>query len=631
MTPSEKKSLHGDGYWLRLPACLVRQATFFLVFAWLLSGVGQTADAQRVTEKLGRGLIVVKREDGAACISWRLLKEDGPDCAFNVYRASAAAPKPAKLTHVPLASCTFFVDSTIDSNVDNTYIIKRITGGREVDAGKPYVLRASSASHPYISIPLQKIPGYSANDGSVADLDGDGEYEIIVHRAGIGRDNSHDGPTDPPVFEAYKLDGTLLWTIRLGRNIREGAHYTQFIAMDFDGDGKAEFACKTADGTIDGKGKVIGDSTKDWRNPVGRILSGPEYLTVFKGETGEELSTVAYVPSRDPIGSWGRPGANDEKGNRADRFLACAAYLDGKLPSLVMCRGYYTRSVLAAWDFRGGKLQLRWVFDSKDASNPYSGMGYHNLSVADVDHDGKDEIIYGSMAIDDNGKGLYTTGMGHGDALHVGDLDPAHPGLEVFGIHERPKGPGAALFDARTGELLWGGAVGQDIGRGVAENIDPDNPGAELWYSGSDGLLNLKGERIGPNPPSTNFLIWWDGDLTRELLDGNHIDKYKYGRLLTAAGCVANNGTKSNPVLSGDILGDWREEVIFRTEDNSELRIYSTTIPTQHRLPCLMQDSQYRLSIAWQNVGYNQPPHTSFYMGEDFPVSRKGASEINKR
>jgi rhamnogalacturonan endolyase len=281
--------------------------------------------------------------------------------------------------------------------------------------------------------------------------------------------------------------------------------------------------------------------------------------------------------------------------------------------------------VLAAWDWRDGKLSSRWVFDTKDGSSPYSGMGNHNLSVADVDGDGRDEIIYGSMCVDDDGKGLYTTGLRHGDAVHISDLDPSRPGLEVYGIHELENGAqglGSAFFDARTGEILWSGDKDRDVGRGMTADIDPRYPGYECW-DGHEGLKSCKGEIIGNSPRSVNFRIWWDDDLLAELLDGTHIDKWNYtagelNRIFDAANyqCVSNNGTKSTPVLAADLFGDWREEVIFRTMDNKELRIFSTTVPTSHRLFTLMHDPQYRLSIAWQNVGYNQPAYTSFYLGE---------------
>lgn len=333
------------------------------------------------------------------------------------------------------------------------------------------------------------------------------------------------------------------------------------------------------------------------------------------------ITTTNYIPERGDLGGWGGrggSGGNDTKGNRIDRFTACIAYLDGIHPSVVMCRGYYGRTVLAAFDFKNDKLISRWVFDSKDAENPYSGMGNHGLSVADVDNDGKDEIIYGSMCVDDNGKGLYTTGFRHGDALHVTDLDPDIPGLEAFGIHEIENGttgPGVTLFSAADGKVLFTDSPNEDVGRGVADNIDPNRKGAQCWWSGSPYLYDIKGNKIGNAPKSTNFLIYWDGDSSREILNSNYIDKYDKGRLFTAVGAVSNNGTKSTPALSADILGDWREELILRSEDNKELRIYSTTIPTEIRQYTLMHDSQYRLSIAWQNVGYNQPPHTSFYMG----------------
>jgi rhamnogalacturonan endolyase len=307
----------------------------------------------------------------------------------------------------------------------------------------------------------------------------------------------------------------------------------------------------------------------------------------------------------------------------------------------VMCRGYYGRSVLAAWDWRNGKLTSRWVFDSKDKQNPYSGQGGHQLSVADVDGDGRDEIIYHAMVVDDDGKGLYTTGLRHGDALHVGDLDPSRPGLEVFGIHENEERtvafgtPGAALFDARTGEKIWSDLPGADIGRGLSADIDPREPGEEMW-AGPTGLRDRKGTKIGPAPRPTNFAIWWDGDLLRELLDRNRIDKWDWingttTNLFAADGATSNNGSKATPVLSADIFGDWREEVIFRSADNKELRIYSTTIPTSHRFVTLMQDPQYRLSIAWQNVGYNQPSHPGFFLGDGMDKPKRSNIRITRK
>ena len=579
-------------------------------------------------ENLGRGMVAIHQGGGKVYVGWRMLGTDPQDIAFNLYRTTGKG-KPVKLNAKPLSASTQYTDQGVDLSQANAYFVRPLLKGREQQASAAFTLQAQAPAQQYLSIPLHSIPGYTPNDASAADLDGDCEYEIVLHQTGRGRDTPSNGLTDEPIFQAYKLDGTLLWTINLGKNIREGAHYTQFIVIDMDGDGKAEFACKTADGTKDGKGKVIGDAAADWRDSNGKILQGPEFFTVFSGLTGAALATTDYIPGRGDLGGWGGVGGNggnDNTGNRVDRFVAGAAYLDGKLPSVLMCRGYYGRSVIAAWDYRQGKLSSRWVFDSQDGKNPYSGMGNHGLSIADVDHDGKDEVVYGAMVVDDNGKGLFTTGLRHGDALHVTDLDPARPGLEVFGVHENEHvttGPGAALYDARTGEILWKGLEGKDVGRGVAADIDPDNPGAEMWFSGSGGLLNLKGERIGDNPPSTNFLVWWDGDLSRELLNGNYIDKYKAGRIFTAEGCTSNNGTKSTPALSADILGDWREEVILRTTDNKELRIFTTTIPTEIRMPTLMHDPQYRMAIAWQNVAYNQPPHPSFHIGEGMKPAKR--------
>ncbi len=581
------------------------------------------AGAQRQMERLGRGVVALNQGEGRVFVGWRLLGTDPPDIAFNVYRSTAGG-RPVRLNDRPISERTSLVDDGADLSRSNAYVVRPVLGGAAREASRPFTLPADQPIRPYIPVPLQTPDGCTPNDASVGDLDGDGEYEIVLHQAPPGRDNARPGTTAPPVFQAYELDGTLLWRINLGRNIREGAHYTQFMVYDLDGDGRAEFACKTADGTVDGKGNVIGDADADYRSPTGYVLNGPEFLTVFEGRTGAALATADYIPPRGNVADWG-----DDYGNRVDRFLACIAYLDGRRPSLVMCRGYHARAALAAWNFRAGKLRHLWTFDSDDGTpgnDAYRGQGNHNLSVGDVDGDGRDEIIYGACAIDDDGTGLYATGLGHGDAMHLSDIDPDRPGLEVFAIHERPSHAfGAELHDAATGALLWG-LQSADVARGVAMDIDPRHPGYECWAAGRglDGLYSCKGERVAElKPRSCNMGVWWDGDLLRELLDGTCIGKWDYNtaitqRLLSAGdyGCASNNSSKANPCLHADILGDWREEVIWRTADNRELRIFTTTIPTDRRLCTLMHDPIYRLSVAWQNVGYNQPTQTGFYLGD---------------
>lgn len=582
----------------------------------------------RQTEKLNRGLIAVKVNKGVY-LGWRLFGDEEEDTSFSLYRDG-------RRIAANILTSTNYLDS--EGTQDSQYEIRAVRKGIE-EPGET----ASVWNDPYLSIPLQKPAGgitpdqvtyeYCANDASVGDVDGDGEFEIILKWDPTNsKDNAHEGFTGNTLLDAYKLDGTHLWRIDLGRNIRAGAHYTQFLVYDFDGDGKAEIVCKTADGTVDGDGTVIGRAEADYRNETGFILEGPEFLTVFDGMTGRALKTVEYEPPRGNGLDWG-----DDEGNRVDRFLACVAYVNGQTPSIVMCRGYYTRAVLAAYDWNGKELMKKWVFDSLTPGNEgYSGQGNHSVSVADVDGDGCDEIIYGSCVIDHDGTGLYTTGLGHGDAMHVSSLIPSREGLEVFQVHETPSEHGTEIHDAKTGELLWSIPSFEDVGRGMAADIDPRYEGAELWSSthwrdGDGGLYSSTGEKISEqSPASFNFAVWWDGDLLRELLDHEYdpetgigvgkIDKWDYeqGRLvnlLTADGTRSNNGTKGNPCLQADLLGDWREEVIWRSDDSSHLRIYTTTDVTDHRIYTLMHDPVYRLSVAWQNVAYNQPPHPGFFLG----------------
>ncbi len=588
--------------------------------------------APRVMERLDRGVVAVRRDDGSVFVSWRLVATDPVGIAFDVFRSTDGEPG-TKLNRTPLTGPTGLVDTEAPAGRAVEYTISPLAGNAGPDGTPPLAPEppasfrlAADAPIGYIAIPLKTPDGYTANDASVGDLDADGQYEIVLHQASHGRDNSQRGRTGEPILEAYRLNGEFLWRINLGKNIREGAHYTQFLVYDLDGDGRAEVMCKTADGTTDGTGRTLGDASADWRNRDGHVLDGPEFLTVFDGRTGRALASADYLPPRGRVADWG-----DRYGNRVDRFLACVAYLDGMHPSAVFCRGYYTRTVLVARNWRGGRLERLWTFDS-DAGPPanraYRGQGNHNLAVGDVDHDGRDEIVYGACCIDDDGRGLYSTGLGHGDALHLSDIDPDRPGLEIFDIHEKPRHPhGAEFRDARTGVLIWS-KPSPDVGRGIAMDIDPRHRGYETWASGNGltGLWNIHGEVISDRKPrSCNLGVWWDGDFLREILDGNRITKWNWLRgtespLLAARGCAANNGTKSNPCLCADILGDWREEVLWRTTDGKELRIYTTPIPTEHRLVTLMHDPQYRLSAAWQNVGYNQPTQPGFYLGDGMAI-----------
>ncbi len=611
---------------------------YFILLIAFMGCLFQANAAKRQMEYLERGLVAVKSSTGVF-LSWRLLGNDDPKIQFNVYRGSV------KLNTTPLTGATNYTDAA--GTTASTYRIGIVDPETGEETSRTSLVSTWTNFYKRIQLkrPADVVYGptstykkdtvftYTPNDCSVGDLDGDGEYEIIVKwDPSNSKDNANSNYSEKVYIDAYKLNGTFLWRIDLGKNIRAGAHYTQFMVYDFDGDGIAEVACKTAPGTIDGLGNnvIMGSDNPnaDYRNANGYIITGPEYLTVFDGKTGAERHTVAYKPLRGTVSAWG-----DSNGNRVDRFLACVAYLDGVHPSLVMCRGYYTRTTLAAYDFKDGKLVERWFHDSPTSGQGAYGQGNHNLSVADVDGDGFDEIIYGSCAIDHDGKLLYRTGLGHGDAMHVSKLDPDRPGLQVFSVHESTSAAyGYEMHDAATGQILWGAKTGSDNGRGIAADIDPNHRGFEMWSASGAGVYNCKGEKIADNKPQStsgsdtyNFRIYWDGDLQDELLDRQVISKWNpvtktTGRVETLYNydnATFINGSKSNPCLVADILGDWREEIIcYRSADPSQLLIFTTNRPTEHRLYTLMHDPTYRLAIAWQNVAYNQPPHLGFYIGD---------------
>lgn len=601
----------------------------------LLTALAVAAEAPQ-SEYLDRGVVAVKT-DGGVFVSWRSLAGDG-ETAFDVYRDSK------KINKVPVTAVTSFMDT--EGKPGAIYEVRAIGADGPASSGS-----CVAWATPYKKIHLNRPEGgkigavgeephvytYSPNDMSVGDVDGDGVYELFVKwDPSDAHDSSHTGFTGPTIIDCYKLDGTQLWRINLGHNIRSGAHYTQYMVYDFDGDGSAELICKTAPGTKDGKGNwvLMGDDrpTEDYRMHTdeprkifGHVLGGSEYLTCFSGRTGEALSTIAYKPGYHhvPDSIWG-----DNYCNRSDRYLAGVAYLDGKHPSAIMCRGYYRCAFVWAVDYRDGKLQEVWFHESKERDKDLWGEGAHSLTVGDVDMDGKDEIIYGGGALDHDGTLLYRTNPGdhegHGDALHLAKMLPDREGLQVFMPHEseKPTYPfDTELRDARTGEIIFmRPQTGTDVGRGLAANVSSYYPGYEYWSSADRNVYSY-GRPVASARMPINFRIYWDGDLLDELLDGTRISKPEpdFSQVNTLVdfrdyGNVAScNWTKATPNLSADILGDWREEVILHDgQTKSDLYIFTTTIPTAYKLPCLMQDRQYRVAIARQNSAYNQPPHLSY-------------------
>ncbi|MGV9193764.1 rhamnogalacturonan lyase [Microbacterium sp. MC2] len=745
-------------------------------------------------EDLDRGLVAVDTASGVF-LSWRLLKAEatGADetgltgTDFVVYRDNRRIATVTDSTNFldeeGTAASTYRVAPLHDTHPGTKHPGKK--GDRHGKKGERVGKkseRVTPLGQAHIDIPLTKpadgvTPAgeaytYSANDVSVGDVDGDGAYEYVVKwDPSNSKDVSQVGYTGPVYLDTYELDGTLLNRIDLGVNIRAGAHYTQFLVYDFDGDGRSETMLKTAPGTKSIRYDKNGTPTKEsfvtmpredrragyshdddyrmsaedyyehlvemflgwsereevvsgqwpatleeaWgtevahehplsrdsaeqladyfidvyapsrsgrnalRNFEGFIVDGPEYLTVFDSATGRELQTVRYEPGRDDDGLlWGDYAMSRiEPGNRVDRFLSGVAYLDGEHPSAVFARGYYTRSTIATYDWNGKRLTQNWFVDSghvpltnpfndgphgRDGTDPEFGtittQGFHSLSAADVDGDGKHEIVYGSATIDDDGSLLYSSfdvmpegsgdpgavaRLGHGDAMHVADIDPDREGLEIFTVHEGGAWAphGTALRDGATGEVLFGAYSGRDTGRGMIGDVRDDVAGVEVWSSmpaGTDasGLLSATGEVLSPTNPGTNMSIRWAADLTTQIVNGSGtvtptIDDWTEGTVLTASGTLTNNGTKGNPSLVADVLGDWREELLVRTADSSALRLYLATEVTEHKLYTLMHDVQYRAETARQQTTYNQPAYPSFYFGSDMDFSEVPLAEPGKK
>ena len=507
-----------------------------LLVSYCLFSLAVGVSAQTFTERLSRGVVALPAEKGNF-ISWRFLSTDAPKTTFNLMRNGEVIAK-------DLARETCFTDTLGDGS--SRYSVQTVVKGSVEETSE----EVAPWDKPYLSVPLirpleQEMPDgttctYTPNDCSAADVDGDGEYEIILKwDPSNSHDNSHTGYTGEVYLDCYKPEGILIWRVSLGKNIRAGAHYTQFMVYDFDGDGKAELICKTAPGSKDGRGDYVTlaatddeikntDNEADYRHKTGHVIDGPEYLTVFAGKDGHAVHTIFYNPNR-AFGVGGAPkyaahewGDKNGIGNRGERYLACVAFLGGKKenPSAVMCRGYYTRAYLWAVDFDGKELKTRWLHKS-EAPGPDSvyGQGAHSIAVGDVDNDGKDEIIYGAAAVDDDGKTLYNTGLGHGDAQHLGDLNPDRKGLEYYMVYESGK-HGSALSDARTGEILFRTYADEDTGRGLAADIDGFHKGYEMWCSGEKKVFAIDGSVIAETKGWTpqNFRIYWDGDLLDELI-----------------------------------------------------------------------------------------------------------------
>ncbi len=689
-------------------------------------------------EKLDRGLVAVPTSTTANFVSWRLLgTDDKANTTFDLLRNGTVIASGLTKTNY---------QDTQGSATAKYQVVTKVNGSAIENSAE-----VTPWGKKYLSLKLDRPAGgtdskwtntdntvgptsatyaYYPNDMSVGDVDGDGQYELFLKwESTHAQDNSRSlGATGNTFIDCYKLDGTRLWRIDLGQNIRDGAHYTQFMVYDFDNDGKAEMMCKTAAGSKDGLGNYVNqaatdatikghDNTKDYRNSGGHILQGPEYLTVFSGLTGKAIHTTWYLPGRAGTGSKTSSGSStteggselgkvstypngfwgDNYGGRSERFLGAVAYINGadKPACGIFCRGYYTKAYVWAVSFDGNRLHTEWLHCSPSTtqwlvyaskwddgqpgltytidgdllkripiktapantggvkstdtsggvvgSNTLYGNGNHNMSIADVDGDGCDEIIWGAGALNNDGTLLYATGYGHGDAMHVGKMIPDREGYQVFDVHEEKLTATHGswdLHDARTGEVIYhGGSADSDNGRGMAGDLTGKD-GYEFWSSDVRTPYSaLTGKATSIKNCSVNFRIYWDGSIQDQLLDGSYkysgdvwaqtahaepvITKWNgssFSNVVSFYSTTYNNAqtanyTKATPCLQADILGDWREElVMWNKKDSSEIMIFTTWTPTTYAVPTLMHDHTYRMGICWQNTAYNQPPHLGYYL-----------------
>ncbi len=650
----------------------------------LVAGMSAAADAQTnrlddralwasINGKKDASLGDYQQHTGKTLVSWRMLPGDDATTGFDLYRSIGTATERKIATNIRNRTC--FQDGSASKTMDNHY---RLTYSGSTETLAEYTLPKEQVSGglPYISIPLADTKDvyentakivYTANDVSVGDLDGDGEFEIIVKRLQSVKDASGNIISDGSgasysqkdclwavIWDAYKLDGTLLWRVKGGPGIILG-NSSSFAVADFDGDGCAEIAIRTCEGTVFGDGTQIPDTNGDgkidyrtWGNQNSSSpgwvdhynSAGPEFISIIDGRTGRELARDNFI-NRETSSSWG-----DDYWKRACSFrVGVGCFDETGLPSVVLGRGVYGHSVIEAWDWRNGQLTRRWRFDTNDKGtgkdgkkhSTYAAQGNHSLNVADLDGDGLDEVMYGSMAVDDDGIGLWNTRLGHGDANHVGKFLPEREGLQMFHCLETGKTM-VALHDARDGAVIWkkDGSSDNDMGRCLVGDFFPEYPGCEFFYyqgnyikqDGTETSINTKGQKGG-----CGMAVWFDGNLSRQLIEDNIIQSPKYGRTFTMYRYSETfiNGTKSNPAWYGDILGDWREEVIL--PDNTRLKdikIFTTWYPTAHKFPWLMTDHCYWMSCLNQNIGYNQPTNTGYYLGSDIKTDADAWTEAAK-